>query len=120
MSLGGYWKSVSGKKEDDSSGLEDLLVESSPTFTAMVDLSVRSFQKPMVQWYRTPTPLLLGMQRSEVSATTPRYPLNQFEGHGMDILGDSTTALPSVLPCMTSTHACHREVGCEDGYRREE
>ncbi|MPC48386.1 hypothetical protein E2C01_042157 [Portunus trituberculatus] len=50
------------------------------------------------------------------SSSTP----NQFEDHGMDLLGDATTALSSVLPCVTSTHACYREVGCQDGYRREE
>ncbi|MPC56467.1 hypothetical protein E2C01_050428 [Portunus trituberculatus] len=36
---------------------------------------------------------------------TPSYTATQFEGHSTDLLGDTMTALPSVFPCMTSTHA---------------
>ncbi|MPC32053.1 hypothetical protein E2C01_025356 [Portunus trituberculatus] len=70
MSLGGYWKSVCGEKEGNSSGSEDCLPESFPTFTAMMDFVCEKLPEacgPVVQDY---SPLLLGMQRSEVPTTT--------------------------------------------------
>ncbi|MPC51410.1 hypothetical protein E2C01_045254 [Portunus trituberculatus] len=45
MSFGRYQESVGGEKEDDSSGTEDCLPETSPIFTAMMDFICEKFPK---------------------------------------------------------------------------
>ncbi|MPC61289.1 hypothetical protein E2C01_055358 [Portunus trituberculatus] len=69
---GGYWESVSGEKEDDSSGSEDRLLESSPAFAAMMYFIYEKFPEACDLVVQDSTLFLLSMQRSEVPATTPR------------------------------------------------
>ncbi|MPC82101.1 hypothetical protein E2C01_076746 [Portunus trituberculatus] len=53
------WESVVGEKEDDSMGSEDHLLESSPTFTAIMDFVCEKFPEdhgPVVQDSTPPSP----------------------------------------------------------------
>ena len=71
MSQGRNMDYVGGDGEVDFSDADNGMPDPSPSFTVMMDFVYQTFSKAPGQALQDSAPLLLGMQRREVPATTP-------------------------------------------------